>query len=178
MYIHFQAVRSGKGFVLSGYSEILEDLRHCLYVAARTGSRSYYSEGFILARILIADDRESMRGALKTFVALNPEWTVCGEAGDANEAIAKAKELHPDVIIMDYKMPGSDGLVAAEEIFKAFPDIPIVMLTLFKTDELEHAADLMGIRYVVGKEEGVPTLLSAIENELSRSALQLKGGPS
>ena len=131
-----------------------------------------------MARILIADDRESMRGALKTFVALNPEWTVCGEAGDANQAIAKAKELHPDVIIMDYKMPGSDGLVAAEGILKALPDIPIVMLTLFKTDELEHAADLMGIRCVVGKEEGVPTLLSAIENELSRSAPQLKGGPS
>jgi DNA-binding NarL/FixJ family response regulator len=123
-----------------------------------------------LARILIADDRESMRGALKTFVALNPEWTVCGEAGDANEAIAKAQELHPDVIILDYKMPGSDGLVAADGIFRALPDIPIVMFTLFKTDELEHAANLMGIRCVVGKEEGVPSLLSAIEDELSRSA--------
>jgi len=52
------------------------------------------------------------------------------------------------------------------------------MLTLFKTGELEYAASLMGIRYVVGKEEGVPTLLSAIENELSRSAPQLAGRPS
>ena len=145
---------------------------------ARKESAAYLSEGFILARILIADDSESMRGALKTFVALNPEWTVCGEAGDANEAIEKAKELHPDVIIMDYRMPGSDGLVAADGIFRALPDIPIVMLTLFKTGELEHAANLMGIRYVVGKEEGVPTLLSAIEIELSRSAPQLAGGPS
>jgi DNA-binding NarL/FixJ family response regulator len=121
-----------------------------------------------VARILIADDRESMRGALKTFVALNPEWTVCGEAGNANEAIAKAQELHPDVIILDYKMPDSDGLVAADGIFRVLPDIPIVMFTLFKTDELEHAANLMGIRCVVGKEEGVPSLLNAIENELSR----------
>jgi len=123
-----------------------------------------------LARILIADDRESMRGALKTFVALNPEWTVCGEAGDASEAIAKAQELHPDVIILDYKMPDSDGLVAADGIFRTLPDTPIVMFTLFKTDELEYAANLMGIRYVVGKEEGVPTLLNAVEDELSRSA--------
>jgi DNA-binding NarL/FixJ family response regulator len=127
-----------------------------------------------LARILIADDRQSMRGALKTLVALNPEWTVCGEAGDANETIAKAKELHPDVIILDYKMPDSDGLVAADGIFRALPDIPIVMFTLFKTDELEHAANVIGIRCVVGKEEGVPRLLSAIENELSRSAPHLK----
>jgi len=128
-----------------------------------------------MARILITDDRESMRGALKTFVALNPEWTVCGEAGNANEAIAKAQELHPDVIILDYKMPDSDGLVAADGIFRVLPDIPIVMFTLFKTDELEHAANLMGIRSVVGKEEGVPSLLSAIENELSRSAPQREG---
>src|SRR5258705_4054136 len=103
-----------------------------------------------------------MRGALKTFVALNPEWTVCREAGDANETIAKAQELHPDVIILDYKMPDSDGLVAARGIFRALPDIPIVMFTLFKTDELEHAANLMGIRCVVGKEEGVLRLESCV----------------
>jgi len=119
-----------------------------------------------------------MRGALKTFVALNPEWTVCGEAGNANEAIAKAQELHPDLIILDYKMPDSDGLVAADGIFRALPDIPIVMFTLFKSDELEQAANLMGIRCVVGKEEGVPSLLSAIESELGRSAPQLKSGSS
>jgi DNA-binding NarL/FixJ family response regulator len=119
-----------------------------------------------------------MRGALKTFVALNPEWTVCGEAGNANEAIAKAQELHPDLIILDYKMPDSNGLVAADGILRTLPDIPIVMFTLFKTHELEHAAYLMGIRCVVGKEEGVPSLLSAIESELGRSAPQLKSGRS
>jgi two-component system, response regulator PdtaR len=119
-----------------------------------------------------------MRGALKTFVALNPEWTVCGEAEDVNEAIAKATELRPDLIIMDYKMHYSDGLVAADGIFKALPNVPIVMFTLYKTDALEHAANLMGIRCVVGKEEGVPSLLSAIENELSRLAPQLKDRPS
>ena len=131
-----------------------------------------------MARILIADDRESMRGALKTLVALNPGWTVCGEAEDVNEAIAKAAELRPDLIIMDYKMHHSDGLVAADGIFRTLPDVPIVLFTLYKTDELEHAANLMGIRCVVGKEEGVPSLLSAIENELSRLAPQFKAGPS
>lgn len=147
-----------------------------LYVMAQTESASYLPGGFTLPRLLIVDDHESMRGALKTFVALNPEWTVCGDAGGADEATTKAAELRPDLIIMDYKMPGSDGLMAADRIFRVLPNIPIVMLTLFKTDELEHAANLMGIRYVVGKEEGVPTLLSAIENELSRSAPQLAGG--
>ena len=64
---------------------------------------------------------------------------------DANEAIAKATELNPDLIIMDYKMHQSDGLVAADGIFRVLPDVPIVLFTLYKTDELEHGANLMGI---------------------------------
>jgi hypothetical protein len=75
-------------------------------------------------------------------------------------------------------MHHSDGLVAADGIFRALPNVPIVMFTLYKTDELEREANLKGIRCVVGKEEGVPSLLSAIENELSRLAPQLKAGPS
>lgn len=124
-----------------------------------------------MARILIAEDRESMRTALRTLVELRPGWQVCGEAEDANEAIAKATELHPDLIIMDYKMYNSDGLTAAGGIFKVQPDVPIVMFTLYKTDELEYAAHLMGIRYVVGKEEGVQSLFRAIDAELNNRLL-------
>jgi DNA-binding NarL/FixJ family response regulator len=124
-----------------------------------------------LARILIAEDRESMRSALRTLVGLRPDWEVCGEAQDANEAIAKATELHPDLIIMDYKMYNSDGLTAADGIFRVQPGVPIVMFTLYKTDELEYAAQLMGIRYVVGKEEGVQSLLRAIDAELNNRLL-------
>ena len=124
-----------------------------------------------MARILIAEDRESMRSALRTLVELRPGWQVCGEAEDANEAIAKATELHPDLIIMDYKMYNSDGLTAAGGIFKVQPGVPIVMFTLYKTDELEYAAHLMGIRYVVGKEEGVQSLFRAIDAELNKRPL-------
>jgi len=80
-------------------------------------------------------------------------------------------ELRPDLIVLDYKMHHTDGLTAADGILKAMPEIPIVMFTLYKTDELEHAAMLMGIRCVIGKEDGVNTLLSAIESELN-SALE------
>jgi DNA-binding NarL/FixJ family response regulator len=108
-----------------------------------------------------------MRSALKTLFALRADWAVCGEAQDAKEAIAKAAELRPDLIVMDYKMHHSDGLAAADGIFRVLPDVPIVMFTLYKTDELEYAASLIGIRSVVGKEEGVQTLLRAIEQELN-----------
>jgi len=120
-----------------------------------------------VARILIAEDRESMRSALKTLFALRSDWVICGEAQDADEAIAKAAELRPDLVVLDYKMHHTDGLTAADGILRAMPEIPIVMFTLYKTDELEHAAMLMGIRRVIGKEDGVNTLLSAIESELN-----------
>jgi DNA-binding NarL/FixJ family response regulator len=118
-------------------------------------------------RILIADDRELMRTALKAMCAMRPNWEVCGEAADFHEVIAKASELHPDLIILDFKMPPFDGLQVAREICTATPSVPIVMYTLYKTDELEKAARLVGIRRVVGKEDGVRNLLSAIDAELA-----------
>lgn len=118
------------------------------------------------ARILIAEDRPSMRRALRVLFELHKNWEVCGEAEDANEAIRKAEQLHPDLIVLDYKMYCSDGLQAANGILSALPDVPIVMFTLYKTDELERAANQIGIRRVIGKEEGVQTLLQAMEQLL------------
>ena len=120
-----------------------------------------------MARILIADDRESMRNALKTLLALRSDWVVCGEAQDADEAITKAVELRPDLVLLDYKMHRSDGLTASDGILRAIPEVPIVMFTVYKTDELARAANLKGIRRVVGKEDDVNMLLHAIESELN-----------
>jgi DNA-binding NarL/FixJ family response regulator len=119
-----------------------------------------------VTRILIAEDRESMRTALKAVFVMRPNWVVCGEAQDAKEVVAKAMELQPDLIVMDFKMHHSDGLTAASDILRLMPAIPIVMFTLYKTDELEAAAKMVGIRCVIGKEDGVRTLLRAIETEL------------
>ena len=119
-----------------------------------------------MARILIADDRESMRTALKTAFIMRPNWEICGEATDGNEAIAKANELQPDLILIDFRMHLTDGLTAAAEIKKIMPKLPIVMYTLYKTDELEAAAKQVGVRSVVAKEDGVQSLLAAIDAEL------------
>jgi DNA-binding NarL/FixJ family response regulator len=81
--------------------------------------------------------------------------------------VEKATELSPDLIVMDFKMHHSDGLTAASDILRLMPAIPIVMFTLYKTDELEAAAKMVGIRCVIGKEDGVRTLLRAIETELN-----------
>jgi two-component system vancomycin resistance associated response regulator VraR len=119
-----------------------------------------------VARILIAEDRESMRKALKLLFLTRPHWEVCGEAEDGSEAIKKAAQLHPDLIVMDFRMHDLDGLRAANEIFRSTPSVPIVMYTMYKNEELEATAKLAGIRCVIGKEEGALTLMRAIEAEL------------
>jgi DNA-binding NarL/FixJ family response regulator len=119
-----------------------------------------------MTRILIADDRESMRTAIRALIKLRPDWQICGEANDGQEVVAKAAELQPDVVVLDFKMPLSNGIQASSEISHSMPTIPIVMYTLYRTEELEVAAKLVGIRQVIGKEDGGKCLLSAIETEL------------
>jgi DNA-binding NarL/FixJ family response regulator len=121
----------------------------------------------VVARILIADDRESMRVALKTLFVLRPNWEICGEAEDGREAVSKANDLRPDMVVLDFKMPLTNGLQAAQEISKNLPRTPIVMYTLYKDAQLESVARLAGVRRVVAKEDGVQGLLGAIEAELT-----------
>jgi DNA-binding NarL/FixJ family response regulator len=110
-----------------------------------------------------------MRSALKAIFAMRPRWEICGEAADGRETVAKASELRPDLIILDFKMPLSNGIQAASEIYASMPLIPIIMYTLYKTDQLEVAAKMVGIRCVVAKEAGVRSLLGAIDAELATS---------
>jgi DNA-binding NarL/FixJ family response regulator len=116
-----------------------------------------------VGRILIVDDRELMRSALKAIFAMRPHWKVCGEAEDGREAVLKASELKPDLIVLDFKMPLANGILAASELSNIMPSIPIIMYTLYKNDELETAAKLVGIRSVVAKEDGVRGLLTVID---------------
>ena len=119
-----------------------------------------------MTRILIADDRESMRIALRALIRMRPDWQICGEANDGREVVAKAAELQPDLVVLDFKMPIANGIKAGSEISRSMPSVPIVMYTLYITPELEMAAKLAGIRQVIGKEDGGKYLLSAIESEL------------
>ena len=119
-----------------------------------------------MAKILIAEDRELMRSALKTAFAMRPKWEICGEATDGREVVTKVSELQPDLIIMDFKLPLADGIQAAREIFATAPSIPIVIYTLYRNDELDAAAKQVGVRSVVSKQDGLLHLLEAIDAEL------------
>jgi DNA-binding NarL/FixJ family response regulator len=122
-------------------------------------------------RILFAEDRASMRNTLRSLFTLYSKYDVCGEAIDGKQAIDAAVALKPDVILLDFKMPNGDGLHAASEIKQKMPETPIVMFTLYKTAELESEARKVGVRAVVGKEEGVIKLLRAIDDELAQPAI-------
>jgi DNA-binding NarL/FixJ family response regulator len=119
-----------------------------------------------MTRILIADDRETMRTAIRALIRMRPDWQICGEANDGREVVAKAAELQPDLVVLDFKMPIANGIQAGGEISRFMPTVPIVMYTLYVTPEIEVAAKLVGIRQVIGKEDGGKYLLTAIDTEL------------
>src|SRR5215831_16264895 len=102
-----------------------------------------------MPRILIADDRATMRNTLRNLLTLYRKWEVCGEAVDGRQAVDAAIALKPDLILLDYKMPDRDGVQAAAALREKLPGTPIVMFTLYKTDELELQARKVGVRAVV-----------------------------
>ncbi|GGK14992.1 DNA-binding response regulator [Pilimelia terevasa] len=93
-----------------------------------------------MIRVLVVDDEELVRSGLRMILEASDDLSVVAEARDGAEAVAAAGRHRPDVVLMDVRMPGTDGLAAAAAI-TALPDAPkVVMLTTFDLDEYVHAA--------------------------------------
>jgi len=86
-------------------------------------------------RVLLVDDHELFREGLAGIIAAQPDMQVVGEASDGLEAVVKALELKPDLILMDIQMPGVDGLEATRQIKRELPEAIIVILTVRDEDE-------------------------------------------
>jgi two-component system nitrate/nitrite response regulator NarL len=119
-------------------------------------------------RILVADDHEAVRKGVCAILSSRLDIEVCGEAVNGREAIDKAKELNPDVIILDVTMPILGGFDAAREIRKALPDIPIIMLTMHQSHQLVAEAKKLGVHGYVSKSQASAALLQAIDTVVNK----------
>jgi NarL family two-component system response regulator LiaR len=108
-------------------------------------------------KVMVVDDTDHVRGMLVDMLELDG-FDVVGQASSGREAIELAEEAAPDVIIMDYKMPGMDGLTAARAIREKAPDQSIILYTAYLDPQLEVQAREAGIAMTVGKVEGLNQL--------------------
>src|SRR5690242_3389928 len=117
----------------------------------------------ISLRILIADDHEVVRMGVRLLLAGNPEWELCGEAVDGRQAIQKAVELVPDVVILDLTMPELNGFQAAQLIRRLTPSAKIIF---FSMHEIPITARAVGGDAFVAKSSAARDLPAALQRVL------------
>ena len=118
-------------------------------------------------RILIADDDLSIRSLIIRLIEAHPDWSICGDARNGEEAVTKASELSPDIVVLDLAMPQMNGLQAAREITRLQPETPLLLLTVQQVSrELTKEAVLAGFKGAVSKNTG-SEVVRAIESLLN-----------
>jgi DNA-binding NarL/FixJ family response regulator len=119
-------------------------------------------------RILIADDHESVLRRVRAMLDSQPTWEVCGEAVNGREAVAKAVQLKPDLVVLDFAMPQLDGLKTASEIHELLPEVPIVLFTMYAA-QLKQEVQKHGICRLVDKANS-GALLTLVQELLGAEA--------
>lgn len=114
-------------------------------------------------RILIADDHDIMRLGTRAVLESQPGWQVCGLATDGREAVARAIELKPDVVVVDMTMPELNGVDAAIEIKRQLPETEILMFSGHESEELIRRAFEAGVKSFIFKSEAHESLVDAVK---------------
>lgn len=114
-------------------------------------------------RILIADDHEIVRRGIRALLESHPGWEVCGEATDGRDAIDKARELNPDVALLDVGMPNLNGLDAARQILATAPRTRVLILTVHESEQIVREVLEVGARGFLLKSDAARDLVSAVE---------------
>ncbi len=129
-------------------------------------------------KVLIVDDHNVVREGLRRILELDNEIEVIGEAGNGEEAITKAVSLLPDIIIMDLKMPGMDGIAATREIKQRLPEVNILVLTLYAEDFVRQAIEAGASGYLLKDSdcEQITKAIHQVHAGLSPIALSLTRG--
>jgi CheY-like chemotaxis protein len=138
-------VHISSGHTLSGVLGAPADVLRCCMAASEV------LRDISPTRILVVDDSQVMRGCLRRLLERHPHWKVCGEACDGREAVQKAQQVGPDVIVLDFQMPEMNGLDAARSIQSQSPRVPILMVSAHMSPQLAEEARKVGIRGVCAK---------------------------
>lgn len=113
--------------------------------------------------ILVVDDRAALREALRTLLSLESDLCVIGEASDGLTAVTMAQERDPDIVVMDVKMPGLDGIAATRLLRRSAPRSSVIVVSLYDDSATRACAAAAGAAAFVGKHEvGSDALLAAI----------------
>lgn len=116
-----------------------------------------------MLRILLVDDHEVVRLGIKALLGRHPQFQVVAEAGTAQDAVQQALQHHPDVVIMDIRLPGKSGIVATQEITQKLPGTKVIMLTSFAEDDMLFDAIIAGASGYILKQIGSGELIRALE---------------
>jgi len=114
-------------------------------------------------RILIVDDHEAVRAGVRAILTSRNDIEVCGEAANGQEAIEKALELRPDLIILDINMPILGGISAAKEIKARLQQVLILLFSMHESNQLIREAKLLGVQGYVNKSQAGAMLLNAVD---------------
>ncbi len=138
-----------------------------MHLASKLSEDGLRPSPVMAVRILIADDDAAIRRLLRRLLESHAEWSVCGDACDGDEAIRKAAELNPDIVVLDLAMPHRNGLQAAREIARTTPELPMLLLTVQQvSSELTKEAVHAGFRGAVSKNTG-SEVVRAVESLLN-----------
>jgi DNA-binding NarL/FixJ family response regulator len=113
-------------------------------------------------RILLVDDHEVVRVGLRTLLSRHDEFRVVAEAATADEALEKTAQYRPDVVVMDIRLPGRNGIEATREIVEKYPETKVIVLTSYAEDDLLFKAINAGASGYVLKQIGSNDLIQAL----------------
>lgn len=115
-----------------------------------------------MTRILVADDCDAVRHGIKHLLRQHAGWEVCGEAVDGQEAVEKARQLSPDLVLLDYSMPVLNGIEAARQIRKSQPNTRFVLCSMYMDSQLASLARKVGITSLLSKSN-VGQIIKGVE---------------
>ena len=124
-----------------------------------------------MIRVLLVDDQTLIRQGIKLLLEIEPDIQVVGQAANGREALQQAETLHPDVVLMDVRMPEMDGVAATRELSVRFPEVKVIILTTFEDDETVFEGLKAGARGYLLKDISSEEMADAVRKVAVGEAL-------